>query len=192
MNRLRIAFVSTHNAKNINKWSGTVYYMSKTIEKYIGEVEYFGNLTPPISVKSISKIIWYKKIKGQVYETWRIDIAKRYSKYLEKKLNGKNFDIVFCPSTLHIANLNTNIPIIFWTDANFQGMINYYSKNWNIDSIKIGNSVEKNALDRSSLAIYSSDWAANGAIDFYKIKPDKVKVIPFGANMDNITSVQND
>jgi len=48
--------------------------------------------------------------------------------------------------------------------------------------------MEKRALDNCSLAIYSSEWAATGAIEFYGINAMKVKVIPFGANIDNIPS----
>jgi glycosyltransferase involved in cell wall biosynthesis len=46
--------------------------------------------------------------------------------------------------------------------------------------------MEKMALERSSLAFYASHWAANSAIKDYQIDPQKVKVVPFGANMTEI------
>ena len=40
-------------------------------------------------------------------------------------------------------------------------------------------------LSRCELAIFSSEWAANSAIQFYGASKDKVKVVPFGANIDS-------
>jgi glycosyltransferase involved in cell wall biosynthesis len=43
--------------------------------------------------------------------------------------------------------------------------------------------MERSAMERCKLAIYSSEWAAKSAIDYYKTDPNKVKVVPFGANI---------
>jgi glycosyltransferase involved in cell wall biosynthesis len=45
--------------------------------------------------------------------------------------------------------------------------------------------MEKLALKKSKLAIYSSDWAAQSAIRDYGADPAKVKVVPFGSNVDS-------
>ena len=45
--------------------------------------------------------------------------------------------------------------------------------------------MEKLALEKCDLAIYSSDWAAKSAVDFYRADPNKVKVVPFGANIEH-------
>ena len=34
-----------------------------------------------------------------------------------------------------------------------------------------------------NLALFSSDWAARGAIELYGADKNKVKVVPFGANI---------
>jgi glycosyltransferase involved in cell wall biosynthesis len=44
--------------------------------------------------------------------------------------------------------------------------------------------MEQLALDKCQLAIYSSDWAAKTAIENYRVDPSKVKVVPFGANIE--------
>jgi glycosyltransferase involved in cell wall biosynthesis len=38
-------------------------------------------------------------------------------------------------------------------------------------------------LNNCRLAIFASDWAARSAIEKYGINPEKVKVIPYGANI---------
>lgn len=50
--------------------------------------------------------------------------------------------------------------------------------------IRQGHEIEKQALESSALAVYSSDWAAESAIQYYGISPSKVKVVPFGANFN--------
>jgi glycosyltransferase involved in cell wall biosynthesis len=44
--------------------------------------------------------------------------------------------------------------------------------------------MEQAALSNCRLAIYSSDWAAETAIHNYQVKESKVKVVPFGANVE--------
>ena len=86
-----------------------------------------------------------------------------------------------------ITFLDTRIPIIFYTDATFNSMINYYEEFTNVSSFSIheGNYLEKKALNNATKVIYSSDWAKESAINFYKINPSKISVINFGLNLCN-------
>lgn len=52
-------------------------------------------------------------------------------------------------------------------------------------SVRDGNAADRAALERCKLAIYSSQWAADSAIADYGADPDKVKVVPFGANVES-------
>jgi glycosyltransferase involved in cell wall biosynthesis len=64
-------------------------------------------------------------------------------------------------------------------------MIDFYPYFSNLcaESIRNGNALEQAVFDTCELAIYSSEWAAQTAIDNYKVNPQKVKVVPFGANI---------
>jgi len=189
MKKLKVAYVTTYNALDVNSWSGLGYYIAKTVQKHLGEVTYIGDLKTRRYITHIMKSIWYKKILGKGYDKARSElIGKEYARMVEKELKKGQFDLILSPGTIPIAYLDTNIPIVFWTDANFSGMINYYFENLSDETIRDGNKMEKRALDNCSLAIYSSEWAATGAIELYGINPIKVKVIPFGANIDNIPS----
>lgn len=76
--------------------------------------------------------------------------------------------------------MNTNKPIVFWTDATFAVMQNYYDCFTGLNRRTVRNShlYEKNVLKRISLAIFSSEWAANSSIKDYGTDPDKVNVLP--------------
>ena len=41
------------------------------------------------------------------------------------------------------------------------------------------------------MAIFASDWAASIAKDYHHIDPGKVKVVPFGANVEHNNNIQD-
>jgi hypothetical protein len=72
-------------------------------------------------------------------------------------------------------------------------MIDYYPEFSNLsqESIKNGNRMEQSALSRCRLALYASDWAAKTAIDNYQVDDSKVKVVPFGANIERSRTLED-
>jgi glycosyltransferase involved in cell wall biosynthesis len=112
---------------------------------------------------------------------------------VEKRLAAIDCDVIFSPGTIPISYLCTKKPLVFWTDATFAGMVNFYPAYSNLcaETIKNGNNAEQLALSKCRIAIYTSDWAANSAIMNYNVDPAKVKVVPFGANIDTNRSSQD-
>ncbi|MGA7933972.1 MAG: glycosyltransferase, partial [Kovacikia sp.] len=51
--------------------------------------------------------------------------------------------------------------------------------------------IYQSALDRCSLAIYTSDWAAKSAIEDYGTDPNKIKVVPYGANLNQSHTLED-
>lgn len=184
-NQIRIAYLSTYDALNIKKWSGLGHYIFKTLDRYVGRTELIeGNKGRKLTNRLIKYFFRARKID---YDPERsINISKKIALDFEKKIKGKNFDIIFSPGTIPLTYLDVKLPMFFWTDATFASIINYYSFNISKKNLIDGNIMEKMALERSSLAFYSSHWAANSAINDYEIDPKKVKVVPFGANMSDI------
>jgi glycosyltransferase involved in cell wall biosynthesis len=74
-------------------------------------------------------------------------------------------------------------------------MLGFYREFSNLcqETIEDGNKMEKLALEKCKLAIYSSEWAAKTAIENYQVAQSKVKVVPFGANIEcdrNLDSIK--
>lgn len=113
-------------------------------------------------------------------------ILKHYAEQVNHKLERSQPDIIFSPGTLPIAHLKHKKPIVFWTDATFGGMLNFYPEFSHLcqKTQRDGNQMEQMALDNCHLAIYSSEWAAQTAMSLYRVEPSKVKVVPFGANLE--------
>jgi glycosyltransferase involved in cell wall biosynthesis len=183
---MKIAYVTTYDAHDPAKWSGLGYRIARSLEMAGCELEYIGPLSERLSTYFRTKTLLYRKLKKQAFQRDREPaILDGYARQVEARLRQSTAQIVFCPGSVPIAHLKTNLPIVFWTDAPYAALQAEYK--WELPptprSYNNGNAMEQRAIDRAALAIYSSDWAARSAIERYRADPKKVKVIPFGANV---------
>jgi glycosyltransferase involved in cell wall biosynthesis len=188
---MKIAYVTTYDAKDIKKWSGVGYHIARALENQSLLLEYIGSLKEkyslPLKAKQYLSNYFSKKIPIKRYLRDRDPlIVKNYAQQVASKLSKINHDLVLSPGTIPIAYLECSQPIVFWTDGTFSGMIDFYPEFTNLSqkTIKDGNALESAALNRCKLAIYSSEWAAQTAINIYQADPAKLKVVPFGANIE--------
>ena len=191
---MKIAYVTTYDASNINAWSGTVYYIYQTLKLSGLQIENIGNLREKMTALFRGKKLIYRKLLKQQYLKDREPlILKSYAKQVEETLLRIKPDVVFSLGTIPISHLRTNKPIVFWADATFAGMVDFYPEFSNLckETLRKGNRMEQEALSRCRLAIYSSEWAAKTAIENYDVNHQKVKVVPFGANIDSERSQED-
>ncbi len=181
---MKISYVTTYNARDIHSWSGLAYHLAEELECQGSEIEYIGDLTTKYPGILRSKELFYKIMRRQYLRDREPFVVKDMAAQVARRMSSIA-DIVLSPGTLPIAYLETKKPKVFYTDATFAGMIGFYESFSNLcaQSIKDGNEVEQAALSSCALAIYSSDWAAQTAIDNYNVNPEKVKVVLFGANI---------
>lgn len=183
---MNIAFVSTYDARNVSNWSGLGYYISKSLEDNGNNLKYIGDLGRNVTIKNFLKKIYFTRIQHKKFALERtIAMAKGYSDVVSASLSNKKYDCVFSPGSIPVAYLKTDLPKVIFTDATFACMLNYYEpvSLWSADMIRQGHEIEKHALDSCTLAVYSSEWAAESAVQYYGADPSKVKVVPFGANL---------
>lgn len=184
---MHITFVSTYDPQGIRNWSGIPYHINKALTKEFPYISYIRSLREKASWFFKCKQLVYKYFLGKRYLRDREPhILKDYAHQVSVQLEELKPDVIFSVSTIPIAYLESSIPIIVWTDCTFGGMLNFYPEFSNLaaESLRDGHVMEQQALDKCSLIIYSSEWAAQTAIRSYKVNPAKVKVIPFGANVE--------
>ncbi len=194
---MKIAYATTFDAHDVHNWSGTPFYMSQAFEQAGNQVDYIGNLKRQLPKGFKIKQIWQKWINGQ-RESPRFNLtaAQHYSEQAACLLQKFNSDIVIAPQMNPVAYLDCKQPIILWTDAVYASLVAFYPafNNHSAQTIRQGNQIAQACLSRTRLAIFSSDWAARAAIELYGIHKHKVKVVPFGANMQcthQLADVQN-
>jgi glycosyltransferase involved in cell wall biosynthesis len=190
---MKLAYVTTYDSKTLqgsNEWSGTGYYIAQSLKNQSIPLEYLGPLNDSLPLKSI------RKLKRNYYDLWQQKnyqkdadplTLKYYANQVARKLDRTDADVVFSATVNPVAYLECDRPIVFWADGTFANIQNFYPQYSNLpqEVIRDWHQMERLALQKSKLAIYSSDWAAQSAINDYGAEPDRVKVVPFGSNTDS-------
>lgn len=188
---MRIAYTTTFDARDVHNWSGTPYHMSQAFTDAGDTVHYIDSLQRKLPRFFKVKQVWNKYVSGQ-RESPRFNIvaAKHYSWQVAQQLTACEVDVVISPLVNPIAYLDCKQPIVLWTDALYASLLGFYSpfSAHSAKSVAQGNIVTAECLSRCKLAIFSSEWAANSALEVYGTSREKVKVVPFGANIHTYPS----
>jgi len=185
---VRIGYVTIYDSSEVNEWSGLGYFIRRCLAMAGASVEPIGPLEPCRSLPVAARRLFYRFVKSGTYLRQRDAAAGRhYARQVEAHLATTDVDLVFSPGTIPIAYLSVPKPVVFWTDATFAAMRDYYPGFGDLAqvSIEAGERMERSALALADLALFASEWAAASAINDYGVDPAKVKVIPFGANLEH-------
>lgn len=184
---MRIAYTTTFDAKDVHNWSGAPFFMSNALKNTGTEIDYIGSLKRKLPPFFKAKQAFKKWICEQ-RESPRFNIvaAQYYSQQVNLRLQSSKANVVVSPLINPIAYLDTQKPIALWTDALYAALVGFYPpfSTHSASTIAQGNEITFQCLSRLSLAIFSSEWAANSAVELYGINKNKVHVVPFGANIE--------
>ena len=171
-------------------WGGGIsYFMAQEFQNQSTEMKFIGPLKERYKRFFGLKWRYYKYIQHQNYQTDRTPCTvKDMASQIKQELATLRSDIVLSPFSWLLSYLDCQQPRVIWADATFSGLVNFYLHNLCQESLRNSHAMEQAALDRCSLAIFTSDWAAKSAIEDYKTDPAKVKVIPYGANLRSYNS----
>ena len=181
----KIAFVSRVNPRDIEKYSGSTYHINQALIESGFEMDYIYGFPESHWRLLRWKRDFYKKVFDKRYLIDRSPVRINAAALkIQEQLKNHNAEVVFSESSLSICKLKTNLPIVFYTDSTFASMLDYYTEFSNLsrETIKNGLLFEKLALDNCTKAIYTSDWAANSAMQDFDIASNKIEVVPRGAN----------
>jgi len=191
----RIALVSAADPQDRRTWSGVTFFMARALDKHVGRVDYLGPLSiPGQKLKNKLAEMTYKISGIRTYPTRTRGAAKYFSKQICRKLSDSQYDLIFAPAaSVEILLLETDLPIIYVSDATFSLMLEVYPifSSMTKKAIKEEDFFERSAINNASLMLYPSQWAARSAVRDYGASEDKVKVIPFGANLDSEPSSES-
>jgi glycosyltransferase involved in cell wall biosynthesis len=188
MKTLSIAFITADDPHDKRSWSGTHYFMLKALESFAG-VETFHSFTPqPLrficsAFNFFSLRVLRKRFDYRHSRMMRKSLGKHYTAILRQK----KYDlVVISGSTSIAAGIETHLPVVYINDRSLEGAINYHKVLTQLFSFSYKQSIETDrlAIEKSSLTIFSSDWAADAARKNNPAKSSSIKTIPFGANLD--------
>lgn len=187
-NKTKIGVITSVSPKDKKSSSGTIYTMCKSLEDKGFEIIWL-----PIKYTFLYKSINY--FLNRIGKLFNYNVNFEHTELGSKILSNSvdysiddKIDIYFAPfSSVGLKNFKSQKRLIYLSDATFAAMIGYYESFSGLSNkaINEGNEVEKSALNISDVVVLSSDWAKRSAIKDYGQNEDKVKVIEFGANIDN-------
>jgi len=185
---MRVAFPATRflDPDNLKSWSGLPFFIKRALENAGLEVVTMPLIEDTEGGGPWTRFLYWRWLRGKRYlRHCEEKVLQSYARQLEQHLAENAVDLVFSPSTWMLACLETSLPVVFWTDACFAGMLEFYGSFTDLapPSIQAGHAIEQAALDRCTRAIYSSDWAARTAAQSYRIESSKISVVSFGGNL---------
>ncbi|MBL8001995.1 MAG: glycosyltransferase family 4 protein [Flavobacteriales bacterium] len=177
----------------MTEWSGSIMFVRKALEQQGVRMDVLGRLqrNRVLASRILSRLSGLVRggMNPLTDPTRTPAMAHHFARSIEQHLKARPTDVLFAPSSIPLAKVRCDVPMVFYTDATFSGLIDTYSDGRPFPKgyLEQGHALEREALQRCSLAIYSSEWAARSAVEEYGADPDRVRVVPFGANMERAT-----
>jgi glycosyltransferase involved in cell wall biosynthesis len=191
---MKIGFLQRVDVRNVKALSGVPYYMARALERNAGEVIYLG---PDNSL--FSRLIEKAGLAASrcTYAVFGKRLSPDHNRLLSKRLaevfraaiQKSDCDVIFAAlASTEIAFLKTDIPIVYVTDQNWADIVDYYPGSTSLFDIakREGEIIEALALGSCKSLIYPSAWAANTAHMHYGIAKEKIHIVPYGANMEEV------
>lgn len=180
---MKIAYITNGSPYNKNSWSGTNYYVRKTLEDQGHEVYCIYDAPKcPLIHRVLARIA---RCFNMTYHTDRTRLfSKKWSKVILSRLQPGT-DAIVSLGTIPVAYLETRIPIFIYVDGIFEQMRTYYK--WgNIPTYNLreANHIEQMAINRCTKIVSCSLETTKAIEQFYDGAKGKTATIPLGANWD--------
>lgn len=186
--QLTIGFLSSRPLEDKKFLSGTIYSMAEKLKSTGATVKW-------IPVRD--SVFWldaYQRLCNKVSK-----VMPGLGRFLPKhtlwkcRIIGKNYDrsliescdVIFNPiQSEAMFGLETQKPIVYFSDATFHAMVDYYWFNIPEKEKQERELIEKTAIQKATALVYPCQWAADSAIRDYGQSKSKIKIARFGPNFD--------
>jgi len=193
--KLKILYLTSRDATDKREWSGTMYYMAKSLAKHAGEVVFAGPYKPHILLfflRVLNKIslVLFKRRYSIPYSYL---LSLSYKKYFMRRIKREKPDVVIAVSASgEMSGLKTQCPVVYVGDITLKLLINNYPNFTNLTRLSLweSNIIERRTYKNAAALVFSSDWAVNSAKSDYCIPEEKIHLISYGANMDRIPLIE--
>lgn len=183
---MKIAIAATYDVTDVNKWSGTAYYIYQLLKKHF-EVTPI-NVSFKRSWASLLRGFYYNRLTNkQYFTTFDFSVYKHSKDHLDNVFAG-GYDVIFTYDYFLIPSLVKYAKhIILISDATFDNLLNYYDYRSNLcpRNIKDGHALQKEAFEKLTYALFSSNWAISNAVEKYGANRSKLKTLFYGSNLNH-------
>jgi glycosyltransferase involved in cell wall biosynthesis len=185
--RLKVGLVCLRGAINIASWRGNANSINAALTRQGVDVVQINLKKERLPLVFKAKQLLLRNVLKQGYTRHREpSMLRHYGALVSDAAKTHGIDVILALTAMPIAQTESDVPIAFWNDAPFAGMLNWYPEFSSMSSrtAEHGHAMEFAAHRRAALAIYSSRWAADMAVSCYGADPRRVRVVDFGPNID--------
>lgn len=185
---MRVLLASVEDVADVKSWSGTPFHIHRGLLDAGIDVVTASPLRERFGLPLKAAQFARNALGNRYYSRQREPvILGGYAAQIRAVAARHRPDLVLAPSTMPVARLRLDVPVVTWTDATFAGLVDFYPSYTDLSPryLRLGHAMERAALQRVALAVYSSEWAAQSAVDFYGVPEKRVAVVPYGANISD-------
>jgi len=185
---MHIAFVSQHDPYDRASFSGSTYQILQIVLATGATVEVVGPVMKKwrFHAARIASIPYRLTGHGMAWPKHPF-LLHSYATEVDTAVERIKPDVVFSPGSNVIAYSKFLKPTVFWSDAPFGAMMDYYPwaqyQNLTETSRRQGLESDTRALRYSFAAIFRSSWARDCAIKIHQADPARVHVLPLPGNL---------
>ncbi len=185
---MRIAFVSDVDPYDRAAFSGSTYQILQIVLATGAKVEVVGPIMENWRFNAIRLSTLPYRMRGQgVAWPKHPFLIGPCAREVDAAVRDIKPDVIFSPGSNAIAYSNFLKPTIFWSDAPFAAMADYYPwpqfQNLTPESRKYGMAADTRAVRYAAAAIYRSSWGRDVAIRDHKGDPERTHVLALPGNL---------
>lgn len=179
---LRIAYVSVATPYDKASWSGTAWHTFQEVRRRFPDTQVVETPRADAVVEALTPIeALGVQVRRSPLVSWH------FTRAVNAALGEMAPDLVVAVAAAHkIAYIDPKWPIVYVADALFATVASYYDRyaRRRKPYHARGNIVQRSMLERVDQVLLSSDWAVAEAERTYGLPPHKLRMVPFGANLD--------
>ena len=185
--KLTVGVLGVEDPADVRSYSGTPFHLSHFLRAAGHTVRSLGPY--PVRYRALVRIqnrLGIALLSQQLLLERHKLIARQYPGIVSRyTANNPDLDLLLATSAFVIARVKSPLPTILWGDTTVAGVLGKYSRYVNLSNRTIAraHAVEQEGLDACNLAIFSNQWAADVALNSYKLDPAKVRVINYGPGL---------
>lgn len=196
--QLRVGFLSSSNYFDRRAWSGTLYYMFRSLSALPFQVVPLGtpqkttSLRAKIADRLPKPIDVHSEQKGSPRELQKrfaqhLQAQEKFARTVRRQLRRNPCDVIFAPaasSDVFVLKDDINVPLVYLSDTTFKLLSKNYSQRYAPAAAAWLERAEEVSLAKAAKVIFPSSWAVDSAKFDYHVASNAVEAIPFGANID--------
>lgn len=188
---MKIGYVDLLSITDRSASSGLTYSVAAALDQWCGDVIELGPFPPsehfPLRHQLCNQLSWTLLRKTLYWEYSRPCMAE-WAHRVQVAVERSSCDIVFTAerSRWAVALLKTAKPIVVFTDSTMRStkeLGGYFIDDLPAMQVARAARTEQVLYRKARTILVASEWARNSVVNDYGISPDRVAVLPFGANL---------